>query len=303
MYETISTASTTSKPETPITAHAPAPASTLVRPLILLVDDKPEELRWLNQLLQPDFRLALAHSGQAGLQRAQALQPDLVLLDIGLPDMDGYALCRLLKADPLTCATPVLFLSAHNSPERRVQGLALGAVDFISKPFHPEEVLARVRVHLRLAAQIRQPAIDEAAAAATPVRNPDELLVQAAAQYIRAHLSKTPTVAEIARQVGLHEKRLLALFREHLGQTISGFIRDERVSTGQRLLADTAMSVQEIAFTVGFGNPGNFATSFRERTGMSPQAYRQGLREPGGPASGLGGDGEHAEMAPRTGQF
>nr|WP_295078688.1 DNA-binding response regulator [uncultured Roseateles sp.] len=296
MYETISTASA---PETPINAQTPISGSTLVRPLILLVDDKPEELRWLNQLLQPDYRLALAHNGQAGLQRAQALQPDLVLLDIGLPDMDGYALCRLLKADPLTSATPVLFLSAHNSPERRVQGLALGAVDFISKPFHPEEVLARVRVHLHLAAQIRQPMSSEAAAAPA-TRNPDELLVQAAAQYIRAHLRETPSVAEIARQVGLHEKRLLALFREHLGQTISGFIRDERVSTGQRLLADTAMSVQEIAFTVGFGNPGNFATSFRERTGMSPQAYRQALREQGAPAEA---QGERAEMAPRAAQF
>ncbi|RQO61092.1 DNA-binding response regulator [Paucibacter sp. KBW04] len=274
MYAPLSTAN---PPERLAAAEA---AAASVPPLILLVDDKPEELRWLNQLLQPDFRLALAHSGQAGLQRAQALQPDLVLLDIGLPDMDGYALCRLLKSDPLTRSIPVLFLSAHNAPERRIQGLSLGAVDFIAKPFHPEEVLARVHVHLRLAAQIRQPKASEAATA-PPARNPDELLVQAAAQYIRAHLSEMPSVAQIARQVGLHEKRLLALFREHLGQTISGFIRDERVSTGQRLLADTAMSVQDIAFTVGFGNPGNFATSFRERTGMSPQAYRQALREPG----------------------
>lgn len=277
MYETSSTAY---RPENPLAARAPASATALVQPLILLVDDKPEELRWLNKLLQPDFRLALAHSGQAGLQRAQALQPDLLLLDIGLPDMDGYALCRLLKADPLTRNIPLLFLSAHNSPERRIQGLELGAVDFISKPFHPEEVLARVQVHLRLAAQIRQPQARELATPSS-ARNPDTLLVQAAAEYIRAHLSEMPSVAQIARQVGLHEKRLLALFREHLGQTISGFIRDERVSTGQRLLADTAMSVQDIAFTVGFGNPGNFATSFRERTGMSPQAYRQALREPG----------------------
>ena len=273
------TTSTVNRPENPLVARASVAATALVPPLILLVDDKPEELRWLNKLLLPDFRLALAHSGQAGLQRAQALQPDLLLLDIGLPDMDGYALCRLLKSDPLTCAIPLLFLSAHNTPEHRIQGLELGAVDFISKPFHPEEVLARVHVHLRLAAQIRQPQASNIASS-SPARNPDELLVQAAAQYIRAHLSETPSVAQIARQVGLHEKRLLALFREHLGQTISGFIRDERVSTGQRLLADTAMSVQDIAFTVGFGNPGNFATSFRERTGMSPQAYRQALREP-----------------------
>lgn len=254
-----------------------APGSPRASALILLIDDRPEDLRWLTALLKPQFRLALAPNAQIGMQRALALRPDLILLDIGLPDMDGQALCRLLKADPLTAGIPLLFLSADNTPEQRVRGLSLGAVDYISKPFHPEEVLARVRIHLQLSAQIRQ-APTEAHDEAAP-RHPEQPLLEVAVRYIREHLAELQGVAEVARQVGLSDKRLLALFREHLGQTVSGFISDERVRTGQRLLAETLMPVQDIAFAVGFSNPGNFATAFRERHGHSPQAFRQALRD------------------------
>lgn len=260
----------------PADLSSPAPGA----PLLLLVEDHPDELRWLIPLLRPAFRIALAQSGQQGLQRAQALRPDLVLLDVGLPDMDGYALSRLLKADPLTTAIPVLFLSSHNEPSQRIRGLEAGAVDFISKPYHPEEVLARIQVHLQLSARMRPPA-DTGPDSLPPAdadRDPEALLAHRAATYIREHLGEALSVSQIARQVGLHEKRLLALFREHLGQTVSGFLSDERVRTGQRLLAETAMTVQDIAFMVGYGNPGNFATAFRERHGLSPLAYRQALR-------------------------
>lgn len=250
------------------------------RPLLLLVDDQPEELRWLTALLHPLYRLAFAESGRVALQKAQGLAPDLALLDVGLPDMDGFALCRLLKSDPATRDMPLLFLSAHSDVGARIEGLSQGAVDFISKPFHPEEVLARVRVHLRLAAP-RAVAASNDEGAAEPVEEtgtPDQRLLAAARRYIGDHLGEPLTVNQIGRQVGLTGRRLLALFREELGQTVSGYISDERVRTGQRLLADTDMSVTDVAYHVGYSNAGNFATAFRERHGLSPQAYRSATR-------------------------
>jgi DNA-binding response OmpR family regulator len=246
-------------------------------PLLLLIDHVPEDLRWLNSMLSRSYRVALASSGHQGLQRAQALRPQLILLDVGLPDMDGFALCRLLKNDPLTASIPVLFLSAQDAVCERIEGLEQGAVDFIGKPFSPEEVLARVRVHLRLAG--RAGVMNAHVDGAELTRNPDGLLAQEAATYIRDHLAALPPVAEMAGRLGLHAKRLLALFREHFGNTVSGFVSEERMLTGARLLSETAMSVQDIAFAVGFANPGNFATAFRMRHGVSPQAYRQSLRD------------------------
>ncbi|RQO60525.1 DNA-binding response regulator [Paucibacter sp. KBW04] len=244
-----------------------------------MIDDQPEELRQLADLLRLDYRLTSADSGHGGLQRAQALQPALILLDLNLPDMDGLATCGLLKADPLTAQIPVIFLSADNSPERRVQGLTRGGVDYIGKPFLPDEVQARVRVHLHLHQRLSRAEQGQQTSSETPARNPDELLVQGAVQYIRDNLAHLPSVADVARKIGLSEKRLLALFREHLGLTVSGFISDERVRTGQRLLGDTAMSIHDIASTVGFQNAGNFATAFRERFGVTPLAYRQTARD------------------------
>ncbi len=249
---------------------------------MLLIDDQPEDLRCLTPLLRPLYRLSLADRAQQGVQRAQMLQPDVILLDVKLPDLDGHAVCRLLKADPLTAAIPVLFLSADNAPEQRVRGLQSGAVDFISKPFYPEEVLTRIQLHLQLAQQLRQR--NAAACSKALPRHPEQPLLDSAMRYIRDHLADLQGVGDVAQQVGLSEKRLLALFREHLGLTVSGFIAEERVRTGQRLLSETLMTVQDIAFAVGFNNPGNFATAFRERHGLSPQAYRQGLRETGEPA-------------------
>lgn len=255
------------------------PSSTAA--LVLLVDDQPEELHWLIRLLKPNYRLAFASDGLSALHKAEAQRPDLVLLDIGLPDLDGFTLCRRLKACPATAEVPLLFLSSHNDAQRRIEGLQLGAVDFISKDCHAEEVLARVRLHLSLSQRLRGSSSSsggEPPPGSAPA-NPDEALVLGAVTHIRNHLDQALTVGAIARHFGLTEKRLLCLFREQLGQTVSGFISEERIRCGQRLLQETSLSIQQIALTVGYGNPGNFATAFRERHGMSPLAYRLALRE------------------------
>jgi len=119
---------------------------------ILVVDDAPANLALLAATLEGDgLSLRMASSGPDAL-RIAALEPapDLVLLDARMPGMDGFQTCRRLKEDPRTARIPVLFLSALETAELKVQAFACGAVDYIAKPFHAEEVLARVRTHLRL---------------------------------------------------------------------------------------------------------------------------------------------------------
>ncbi len=251
-------------------------------PLVLLVDDEPEALSWLVRLLRPHYRLSFATDGKGALNKAEALSPDLVLMDIGLPDLDGFALCRRLKASPALEAVPLLFLSSHNEPQRRIDGLALGAVDFIGKDCHGEEVLARVRLHLSLS---RRHHSGQAQPEVAPA-DPDQALAQTIAAHIRARLDQALTVGAIARHFGLADKGLLRLFREQLGQTVSGFISEERMRAGQRLLQETNLPVQQIALAVGYGNPGNFSTAFRERHGMTPLAYRLGWRESASSSAG-----------------
>ena len=118
---------------------------------LLLVDDNPTNLQVLYQTLETTgCKLLVAKNGETALSIAQKASPDLILLDIMMPGIDGFEVCRRLKADPATAAIPVIFLSALTDTKDKVQGLQLGAVDYVSKPFQPDEVNARVNTHLTI---------------------------------------------------------------------------------------------------------------------------------------------------------
>jgi putative two-component system response regulator len=109
------------------------------RACILVIDDTPANLSLLNQLLREHYRIKLANGPAKGLELAANSPPDLILLDIMMPEMDGYEVCKRLKANPVTAGIPVIFLTAKVAAEDEELGLALGAVDFIHKPFAPSE--------------------------------------------------------------------------------------------------------------------------------------------------------------------
>lgn len=119
---------------------------------ILIIDDNTTNLKVAVQHLQTvgNYKILTARHGEDGLKRVQLAQPDLILLDIQMPDIDGFEVCRRLKADPNTKDIPVIFMTAMSEVEATVQGFAVGAVDYITKPFKTEELLARVRTHLAI---------------------------------------------------------------------------------------------------------------------------------------------------------
>ena len=120
------------------------------RPRLLLVDDEPTNLQLLRQVLQADYRLLFATDGVRALQLAQEERPDLILLDIMMPKMDGYAVCQALQRAPLTAPIPVIFITALTDSQDETNGFDVGAVDYITKPVSPPVVRARVRTHLSL---------------------------------------------------------------------------------------------------------------------------------------------------------
>lgn len=120
------------------------------RPRILLVDDEPTNLQVLRQVLQQDWRLQFATDGQRALQLAREQRPDLILLDVMMPGMDGHAVCAALKADKATAAMPVIFVTALADANDEARGFELGCVDYITKPISAPVVRARVRTHLSL---------------------------------------------------------------------------------------------------------------------------------------------------------
>ncbi|TKC88855.1 response regulator transcription factor [Trinickia terrae] len=240
---------------------------------VLVVDDQPDQLRLLIDVLRSaGCRISVGFDGAQAYERALALSPDLILMDVRMPRMDGFAACRLLAADTRTCAIPIIFLTVAADLDERLEGLEIGGVDYVLKPFAPAEVLARIRVHLSRTNRTLPATKEEMSA---PDLSGDGVLVRAAVQHLSKRLNNPPGVEQLARIVGTNEKRLSRAFRDHLGETVFEHLRNERLRIAQNLLNNTPLSIARIAEEIGFSSAANFATAFRERFGVTPSTYRQ----------------------------
>jgi putative two-component system response regulator len=158
------------------------------RPVILAVDDAEDLLALIGKALASEYRVKLAADGGDALTLAAAApQPDLILLDVDMPGASGFEVCQLLKEDPATSRIPVIFLTGHVDPSAQLEGLDLGAVDYLTKPINAKLLLARVRIHLALAG--RQAVLEH------EVRERTAQLEDARAQLIR----------RLARAMEFHE--------------------------------------------------------------------------------------------------
>jgi putative two-component system response regulator len=119
------------------------------KPTILVVDDTPDNVMVLSALLRDQYKVKVAANGLKALELAAAQPPDLILLDVMMPELDGYETCRRLKAAPSTAGVPVIFLTSRTEPEDEEFGLLIGAADYITKPINPADVLTRVAKQLQ----------------------------------------------------------------------------------------------------------------------------------------------------------
>lgn len=249
---------------------------------ILVVDDAEAERMLISTYLQRHgCRLYHAHDGVDGIHKAKLLLPDLILMDVDMPRCDGYAACQALSGDPVTEKIPVIFLSAFASAEQRVQGLLAGAVDFIGKPFNFDEVRLRLSIHLRPLLRSQQQLLEQVEIAESGIEvssneaNLYSVLFHSARAHLLRNLDCAPGIHELARLTGTNSKRLNAAFRYCADVTVFEYLREERMKEARKLLKNTSLSINDIAFHVGFSSSANFATAFRERFGMTPSAFRK----------------------------
>lgn len=145
---------------------------------ILIVDDIPENLKLLGlSLKELGATILMAQSGRIAIDLAKIKQPDLILLDIQMPEMDGFEVCQRLKNDPQTTAIPIIFLTAKHETDDIIKGLSLGAVDYVTKPFRQAELIARVSTHIELYT-LQQSLHHEVKRQLNEIRQKEELLVQ-----------------------------------------------------------------------------------------------------------------------------
>ncbi len=237
---------------------------------LLLIDDSQTDLRLLlDMMVARRLRVSVAFDGEKGYQQAVLQQPSLILLDVRMPGMDGFATCRRLKANPATQIIPVIFLTVANDLEERLEGFALGAVDYIGKPFNEEEVLARVGVHLQLMpkppARIELP--DDGSR--------DGVLVQAAQKILHDMIANPPSLEDLAQMLGTNRRQINKSFQLCCGQPVFGWLREERLRLAHHLICRTDTPISLIGEHLGYSTPANFAKAFRDRFGFPPSDLRR----------------------------
>lgn len=247
---------------------------------ILIIDDTPAEVRLLVDLLRGHgFRLLVALDGTEGVRKAVAGGPDIILLDVRMPDPDGIAVCRRLKSDPRTSDIPVILLTGMDAPADKLEGFRAGASDYVTKPFFGDEVVARLRVHLDIRHRLQAvSAASSASASASPIERappPAVGLVDKAKAILLETLDQPPTLAALAARVGTNERRLSEEFRRHTGLPVFGFLREERHRRACELLLATSTAIGLIAEQVGYTSAAAFTNAFRDRFGVTPREFRR----------------------------
>jgi signal transduction histidine kinase/DNA-binding response OmpR family regulator/ligand-binding sensor domain-containing protein len=244
-------------------------------PIILIVEDNLLLGNFIADSLPSHYQIHRAPNGAEGLDQAIMLVPDLVISDVLMPIMDGYTLCKNLKEDQRTSHIPIILLTAKASVENRIEGLSLGADDYIGKPFHVEELQLRVRNLLKQRRQLRDWVL-------ASVTNPDPLpkppapmdpLLEKLAELVEQNLDDARFGAEeLVLESGLSRMNLHRKLKALTGTSTGEFIRNYRLKRSAQLLRQ-GYTVSETAYLVGFEDPSYFARSFRKVYQMTPSAF------------------------------
>ena len=257
---------------------------------ILVVEDHPD-IRTLvrSHLERAGYRVVEAPDGETGLETARQLVPDLILSDVMMPRMDGLEFCRAIKADPATDFIPVILLTAKAAQEDKLQGLREHADAYLTKPFDPAELLARVEALIALRTRLRErfrtegialvmgeePTSTPLHARAVEVEPTEDVFLKQVREAIESNLEDpTFTVQALAEAVGVSRGHLHRQLVALTGQTPSEAMRTMRLERAAQLLAAGAGTVSEVAYASGFKSVSHFSTLFTAFAGCPPSTYR-----------------------------
>jgi AraC-like DNA-binding protein len=193
-----------------------------------------------------------------------------------MPVMDGIELCRQLKSDKKYASIPIIVLSAKHDDHAKVEGLTIGADDYITKPFNCDVLMLRINKLLELSRKGVQRSLIDPEPTPIKVTSLDEKLIESAVKYVEENMERADlSVEELSRHLGMSRVHLYKRMRQVTGKTPIEFIRVLRLKRAAQLLRESQLNVSEIAYQVGFNNPKYFSTYFKEEFGVLPSVYQE----------------------------
>jgi signal transduction histidine kinase/DNA-binding response OmpR family regulator len=248
------------------------------KPMILIVDDHEGIRQFIMESLTPYYQVLTAGNGVEGLKAAREKIPDLVISDVMMPGMDGHTFLHLLKEDEHTSHIPVILLTARSSQKSRIEGLKTGADMYLIKPFDVQELLLTIRNLLTLRQNIQKKfSTTQLTSSDNILDNPvDQSFLDRFTSIVDKHLSDdTFGVEEMVRQIGMSRTQLHRKVKAITGESTSHLIRTIRLQRAIVMLKSNSLSINEIAYQVGFSSASYFTESFTSQFGHPPTEKRK----------------------------
>ena len=244
-------------------------------PTLLIVDDNADIRSYLRTILQPHYQLLEAADGKEGLRVAHEQVPDLIVSDVMMPVMNGLEFCQEVKADFLTSHVPVVLLTARALSKHQIEGYQSGADAYITKPFNADVLLARISNLLKNRTLLHDLwSKEEQQEKKQTVAKEDPFICRFKAVVEERMADSDLSVEDIGAEMHLSRVQLYRKVKALTGKSPVDLLRKARLSRAQGMLADTSLSVSEIAYQVGFTSPSYFAKCFKDEYGKVPGEAR-----------------------------
>ncbi|MDR2968798.1 MAG: response regulator [Tannerellaceae bacterium] len=246
-------------------------------PIVLIVDDNEDFRHFMRDSLNSEYRVEVAADGAKAWAIIPELQPDVIVSDVMMPEMDGNELAKLVKTDIRTSHIPLILLTARSAKEHQLEGLESGADDYITKPFEFNILSLRIKRLLKLR-QKRQENFNprmEIAPAEITITSLDEKLIRKAIRYVEDNIDRSElSVEELSSELNMSRAHLYKKILSITGKTPIEFIRVIRLKRAAQFLRESQQTVSEIAYQTGFSNPKFFRKYFKEEFGILPSEYQ-----------------------------
>jgi signal transduction histidine kinase/CheY-like chemotaxis protein/AraC-like DNA-binding protein len=263
-----------------ISATVPGSADTQDKPsgseIILVVEDNEEMLHFIAESLSDRYRVLMARDGEEGLAVSQKEMPDLIITDVMMPKMDGFAFTRAIRGDRLTSHIPVIMLTAKSSIDSRIEGLEAAADDYLTKPFSVRELTVRIRNLLSLRRMLQKKYRDALLIDPSEVvtNKMDEAFLTKAIRLVEEHMGEPDFGVELLyHEMAMSRSSLHKKLKALTNQSATEFINMIRLKEAARQLRQQSGTVSEIAYRVGFSSIPYFNVCFKRVFGMNPTRY------------------------------
>ena len=246
------------------------------KPTILLVEDEYDVREYIKDSLVDHYHILEAENGRLALDIIRENEPDLIVSDIMMPEMDGLELTHTLKTDLKTCHIPIILLTAKASQEQKLEGLEEGADSYIPKPFNSRHLQIRVKKLLELRKKMQERYKGQLLVAEDDkdLSRLDRRFLNKISQIVEEHRDKEEfSVEELSLLLGLSRVHVYRKIKKLTGMSVSEFVRSVKLKLSLNLIKNSGKTMAEIAYEVGFSSPSYFTKCFKDQFGMSPSEY------------------------------